>query len=353
MRVPRAGRHIAGPFFVDPSSTITFQAPPAFAGRRRSEDQCCAIRSCTSRTSRRSSGSSATTGWRKRFAKRFVAGETLDDALDAVRALNATGITASLDLLGESVTNEREARAGARRVPRDARPHPRGAARRERLGQAHRDGPRHLRGAVRRDHAGHPRRARSEYDSFVRIDMEASAYTRAHARHVRGPALSRRTRRTSASCCRATSTAPSADVEHANALACRVRICKGAYKEPATVAYPGQEGRRRELRAVHARADARRATIPASRRTTSDHRRGEALRDGAGDRDGPVRVPDALRRAARPAGAARARGLPHARLRAVRHAVVSVPHAPPRRASGERRVHHRQRRCAKRCSARR
>src|SRR5437764_1042278 len=47
----------------------------------------------------------------KHFASRFVAGETLPDAIAAVRALNAKGITASLDLLGESVTNEREARA--------------------------------------------------------------------------------------------------------------------------------------------------------------------------------------------------------------------------------------------------
>ena len=47
----------------------------------------------------------------KHFAKRFVAGETLAEALDAVRGLNARGITASLDLLGESVSNEREARA--------------------------------------------------------------------------------------------------------------------------------------------------------------------------------------------------------------------------------------------------
>ena len=39
------------------------------------------------------------------FARRFVAGETLEDALAAVRALNARGISASLDELGESVTN--------------------------------------------------------------------------------------------------------------------------------------------------------------------------------------------------------------------------------------------------------
>src|SRR5439155_18226794 len=47
----------------------------------------------------------------RRFAHRFVAGETLDEALAAVRTLNARKIRASLDLLGESVTNDREARA--------------------------------------------------------------------------------------------------------------------------------------------------------------------------------------------------------------------------------------------------
>ena len=46
----------------------------------------------------------------KSFANRFVAGETLDTALAAVSRLNSRGITASLDLLGESVHNETEAR---------------------------------------------------------------------------------------------------------------------------------------------------------------------------------------------------------------------------------------------------
>src|SRR5436190_10343977 len=46
----------------------------------------------------------------KAFARRFVAGETLDEALAAVQALNQRGISASLDELGESVSNENEAR---------------------------------------------------------------------------------------------------------------------------------------------------------------------------------------------------------------------------------------------------
>src|SRR5690349_2977936 len=46
----------------------------------------------------------------QKFARRFVAGERVEEALEAVKGLNAKGITASLDLLGESVTDEREAR---------------------------------------------------------------------------------------------------------------------------------------------------------------------------------------------------------------------------------------------------
>src|SRR5437016_688172 len=46
--------------------------------------------------------------WSARVARRFVAGETIEETIQPIRALNAHGITASLDLLGESVTNEQE-----------------------------------------------------------------------------------------------------------------------------------------------------------------------------------------------------------------------------------------------------
>src|SRR3954454_15461845 len=48
-------------------------------------------------------------GLARRFASRFVAGETIDGGVAAARDLAARGITASLDLLGESVSVEREA----------------------------------------------------------------------------------------------------------------------------------------------------------------------------------------------------------------------------------------------------
>ncbi|GIP37718.1 proline dehydrogenase [Paenibacillus sp. J31TS4] len=46
-------------------------------------------------------------------ASRFVAGESIEKAMAAVRALNADGISATLDHLGESVTTEEEAREAA------------------------------------------------------------------------------------------------------------------------------------------------------------------------------------------------------------------------------------------------
>jgi proline dehydrogenase len=48
-------------------------------------------------------------GLARRFASRFVAGETVDEAVAAARELARRGITASLDFLGESVAAEAEA----------------------------------------------------------------------------------------------------------------------------------------------------------------------------------------------------------------------------------------------------
>src|SRR3989440_1078120 len=50
-------------------------------------------------------------GLARRFAARFVAGETVDTGVDALKDLNVAGLTASLDLLGESVHNAAEARS--------------------------------------------------------------------------------------------------------------------------------------------------------------------------------------------------------------------------------------------------
>ena len=43
------------------------------------------------------------------FSRKYIAGESLDSAISLVKELNAKGIYATLDVLGESVTNEEEA----------------------------------------------------------------------------------------------------------------------------------------------------------------------------------------------------------------------------------------------------
>ena len=50
----------------------------------------------------------------RRVARRFVAGETLVEAVAVIRRLNERGLLATFDLLGENVTNADEARAAVR-----------------------------------------------------------------------------------------------------------------------------------------------------------------------------------------------------------------------------------------------
>ncbi|MDE3053605.1 MAG: proline dehydrogenase family protein, partial [Gemmatimonadota bacterium] len=152
---------------------------------------------------------------------------------------NARGISASLDLLGESVTNEREARAA-----RDAyltildRINETGADANVsvKLTAMGMDISEELCVSIMRDVLERAQR----YGTFVRLDMESSAYTERTLRlfeerlypsfkqHV-GIVLQSYLYRTLA------------DVERAVQLKCRVRICKGAYKEPAAVAYPDKK----------------------------------------------------------------------------------------------------------------
>jgi proline dehydrogenase len=174
----------------------------------------------------------------KRMASRFVAGETIEEAMIAVRALNARGITASLDLLGESVHREEEARGTARDY----------VALLDRIQSEKLDANVSLKLTAMGLDVSEDLcvanmqlvldRAR-DHGSFVRLDMESSHYTErtlhmfehrlypSYPKNV-GIVLQSYLRRTEA------------DVDKANRLGCRVRICKGAYQEPASVAFPDQ-----------------------------------------------------------------------------------------------------------------
>ena len=175
-------------------------------------------------------------GIAKKFARRFVAGETAEEALDAVKALNAKGITASLDLLGESVHNEAEARASGRdyiRLLDQIRERNLDANVSVKLTAMGLDISEELCISIMHEVLDRAR----QHHTFVRLDMESSEYTErtlrlfeqrlypAYPENV-GIVLQSYLYRTAA------------DVERAMQLKCRVRLCKGAYKEPPTVAYP-------------------------------------------------------------------------------------------------------------------
>ena len=174
------------------------------------------------------------------LAKRFVAGETIDEAIVAVRKLNDLGILASLDFLGEDVS-ERDAALAVRGeylrlldALAEAGARSNVSLKLTALGLLIDEDfcLENLRVVLRR--AANAETARPLVDPFVRIDMEGSAVTeatlrtfeRAFAEHPNvGIVLQAYLRRTPA------------DVERMNALGARVRLCKGAYKEPPAVAY--------------------------------------------------------------------------------------------------------------------
>jgi proline dehydrogenase len=176
-------------------------------------------------------------GFQKNFfflAKRFVAGETIDSAISAVRGLNAGGMTATLDFLGEDVLERdaaiktREAYIAVLERIRESAVQSNVSVKMTAMGLLI-DNDFALDNLTRILHY-----AQRNADPFVRIDMEGSAVTqatldlfeRAYAadRNV-GIVLQAYLKRT-----------PS-DVARMIELGARVRLCKGAYNEPPEIAY--------------------------------------------------------------------------------------------------------------------
>jgi proline dehydrogenase len=170
----------------------------------------------------------------RRLATRFVAGETLDQALSVARDLNREGITVTLDHLGESVNSLDEA-AAARDVylrTLDAI-QPSGVEGNVslKLSQFGVD----LSAEECRSNVERLVARAAESGNFVRVDMESSEYTdrtidlvrTLHARHGSvGTVIQAYLYRSKA------------DIEDLCQRGIRVRLCKGAYLEPATVAFP-------------------------------------------------------------------------------------------------------------------
>lgn len=175
----------------------------------------------------------------RRFASRFVAGETNATATAAALELKRHGITTSLDLLGESVTQPAEAVAARDEYLRmlDTLA-PSGAEINVsvKLTQMGLD----IDEALCADNMRRILSRARELRGFVRLDMEGSAYTQRtldfHDRHLRsefGP----HTGVVIQSCLRRSA----ADVARLIEQGTRVRLCKGAYLEPPDVALPDKQ----------------------------------------------------------------------------------------------------------------
>ncbi len=172
----------------------------------------------------------------RQIARRFVAGESMEEVWPVVAELNRRGALVSIDYLGENVTSAGES-AAVKQTYIDL------------LNQiAERD--LNCNVSVKLTALGLDIsrdlclsnllaivKVAQAHNNFVRIDMEGSAYTQATLdlfEHVYvGEGLTNVGVVIQSYLYRST-----ADVERLNQLGARVRLCKGAYKEPPEIAYP-------------------------------------------------------------------------------------------------------------------
>ena len=178
------------------------------------------------------------TRWRIAWlvASRFVAGETPEDAIRVIRELNAKGICATLDHLGESVTDPNEARQAAQEIIHILEEINRTnvksgvSIKPSQIGLA-------LDSAFFEENLRAILQKAKELNNFVRIDMEDSPFTEVtlstfqklkqegFADHV-GIVIQAYLYRSAE------------DIHTLMADGAPVRLCKGAYKEPAEIAFP-------------------------------------------------------------------------------------------------------------------
>ena len=168
------------------------------------------------------------------FARRFIAGETVEEAIDAARRLQANGFDLTLDYLGESVRTHQEADAAAREYARLVGVLMQSGIERNislKLTQ--------LGASVDRatcvDNLRRILEPAEKHEFFVRIDMESSAYTDLTLDIFE--TLWTRGHQNLGVVIQAALKRSEADVRRVTALGGRIRLVKGAYKEPPDIAY--------------------------------------------------------------------------------------------------------------------
>jgi proline dehydrogenase len=168
------------------------------------------------------------------FARRFIAGESVEEAVAAVEGLAARGLLLTLDYLGESVATSDAADAATRDYLRILDVIVASKIERNvslKLTQLGLDVDR----ATCVDNLRRILEPATEHGFFVRIDMESSAYTDVTLQIFE--TLWGQGHRNIGVVVQSYLLRTQADVARINALGARIRLVKGAYKEPKTVAY--------------------------------------------------------------------------------------------------------------------
>ncbi|MBI3658456.1 MAG: proline dehydrogenase family protein [Acidobacteria bacterium] len=179
----------------------------------------------------------AAKGMKLGFARRFVAGEELDDALKVVVDANRKGILASLDHLGENVSDAKEALKAAEYyhamldVIRTQNIQSSISVKLTQLGLD-------ISEATCRKYIEGVVQMAASHGQVVEIDMEDSSYTERTISIFKG--LHRQFDNLRL-CIQAYLYRSEKDVNDLLAIGARIRLCKGAYNEPKEVAFPSKE----------------------------------------------------------------------------------------------------------------
>lgn len=172
-----------------------------------------------------------------KLSSRFVAGMEIDDALRVAAAVNQQGMSVTLDSLGESVTSEAEAHTAADVYHRlldaiaERKLNANVSVKLTQMGLLLSNG---LAESIAEDLVQHAR----SVDNFVRIDMEDSSLTQVTLDIVRRLNAKPGLRGAIGTVIQSYLYRSQADVEQLLADGIRIRLCKGAYKEPPEVAFP-------------------------------------------------------------------------------------------------------------------
>jgi proline dehydrogenase len=173
----------------------------------------------------------------RRLSSRFVAGMEIEDALRVAEAVNQQGMAATLDSLGESVTSEVEAHQAAevyhqlldsiaaRKLNANI------SVKLTQMGLA-------LSPELALNIAESLAKHASATDNFVRIDMEDSSLTQVTLEIVRRLHARPDLRGAIGIAIQSYLYRSQSDIVLLLADGIRVRLCKGAYKEPAEAAFP-------------------------------------------------------------------------------------------------------------------